>query len=316
MIAVLTGGTGGAKFVDGLRKVVPPRELTFIVNTGDDFECWGLYISPDVDSIIYVLSDLLSKDRGWGVDGDTFQCLEAMKRLGEPAWFQIGDRDLSTHLRRTQLLREGKTLCEATAEITKNLGIESTVLPMTNSPVETRVTIPEGEISFQDYFVRRRFRDPVNSVRFSGAENSSAAPGVVDAILSAEMILLAPSNPVTSIGPILAVPGIRKALQDATAPIGAVSPIVGGAAVSGPAAALMAAQKLPVSVAGVAEAYQDFLDFLIVDSADAEASQRFTHARLEMYSTNTIMKTNDDRTELARAVVSLAADSKKLKVAS
>ena len=137
MIAVLTGGTGGAKFVDGLRKVVPPRELTFIVNTGDDFEWWGLHISPDVDSITYVLSDLLSKERGWGVDGDTFQCLEAMKRLGEPAWFQIGDRDLSTHLRRTHLLREGKTLCEATAEITKSLGIESTVLPMTNSPRRT-----------------------------------------------------------------------------------------------------------------------------------------------------------------------------------
>jgi LPPG:FO 2-phospho-L-lactate transferase len=280
MITVLTGGTGGAQFVDGLRKVVR-CVACFHRRPGDDFEWWGLHISPDVDSITYVLSDLLSKDRGWGVDGDTFHCLEAMKRLGQPAWFQIGDRDLSTHLRRTQLLGEGKTLCEATAEITKNLGIESTILPMTNSPVETRVTIPEGEISFQDYFVRRRFRDPVNSVRFSGAENSSAAPGVVDAILSAETILLAPSNPVTSIGPILAVSGIRKALRDSRAPIGAVSPIVGRAAVSGPAGALMAAQKLPVSVAGVAEAYQDFLDFLIVDSADTEVSQPLRNARLK-----------------------------------
>ena len=245
MIVVLTGGTGGAKFVDGLRKVVPPRELTFIVNTGDDFAWWGLHISPDVDSITYVLSDLLSKERGWGVDSDTFQCLEAMKRLGQPAWFQIGDRDLSTHLLRTQLIREGKTLSEATAEITKSLGIESTVLPMTNSPVETRVTIPEGEISFQDYFVRRRFRDPVNSVRFAGAESAVPATGVIEAILSAETILLAPSNPVTSIGPILTVPGIREALRETNAPIGAVSPIVSGAAVSGPAGALMAAQKLP-----------------------------------------------------------------------
>src|SRR5882724_2973104 len=190
MIVVLTGGTGGAKFVDGLRRVVPPRDLTFIVNTGDDFQWWGLHISPDVDSITYVLSDLLSKDRGWGVDGDTFQCLEAMRRLGQPAWFQIGDRDLSTHLLRTQLLREGKTLSEATAEITKNLGMESTVLPMTNARVETRVTIPEGEISFQDYFVKRRFRDPVNSVRFSGAEDATPAPGIMEAILSASVILL------------------------------------------------------------------------------------------------------------------------------
>lgn len=316
MIVVLTGGTGGAKFVDGLRKVLPPRDLTFVVNTGDDFQWWGLHISPDVDSITYVLSDLLSKDRGWGVDGDTFQCLEAMRRLGQPAWFQIGDRDLSTHLLRTQLLREGRTLREATAEITRNLGIESTVLPMTNSPVETCVTIPEGEISFQDYFVRRRFRAPVNSVRFAGAENATSAPGVVDAILSAEMVLLAPSNPVTSIGPILAVRDIRKALQETEAPIGAVSPIVGETAVSGPAGALMAAQKLPVSIVGVSEAYKDFLDFLIVDSSDEEAAQKLRNAKLDVYCTNTIMRTTEDRIELARAVHFFSSNIKKLKVAS
>jgi len=316
MIVVLTGGTGGAKFVDGLRKVVPPSELTFIVNTGDDFEWWGLHISPDVDSITYVLSDLLSKDRGWGVDGDTFQCLEAMKRLRQPAWFQIGDRDLSTHLLRTQLLRNGKTLSEATAEITKNLGIESTVLPMTNSPVETRVTIPEGEISFQEYFVRRRFRDPVSSVRFAGAEIAVPAPGVIDALLSAEAILLAPSNPITSIGPILSVPGVRRALQETRALIGGLSPIVGNAAVSGPAGALMAAQKLPVSIEGVGKAYQDFLDFLIVDCTDSEAAQQMKDTGFDVHCTNTIMKTNEDRTELARAVLSLVLGSKELKVAS
>jgi LPPG:FO 2-phospho-L-lactate transferase len=316
MIVVLTGGTGGAKFVDGLRRVVPPRDLTFVVNTGDDFQWWDLHISPDVDSITYVLSDLLSKDRGWGVEGDTFQCLEAMRRLGQPAWFQIGDRDLSTHLLRTQLLREGKTLSEATSEITRNLGIESTVLPMTNSPVETRVTIPEGEISFQDYFVRRRFRDPVNSVSFAGVEKATPTPGVIEAILSADTILLAPSNPITSIGPILAVADIRKALRETSALIGAVSPIVGGAAVSGPAGALMTAQKLPVSIAGVAEAYQDFLDFLVVDSMDEEATQELKKSGLDVYCTNTIMKTNENRTELARAVLSFLSDSKKLKVAS
>jgi LPPG:FO 2-phospho-L-lactate transferase len=316
MIVVLTGGTGGAKFVDGLRNVVPPRDLIFVVNTGDDFQWWGLHISPDVDSITYVLSDLLSKDRGWGVDGDTFECLEAMRRLGQPAWFQIGDRDLSTHLLRTQLLREGRTLSEATTEITRNLGVESTVLPMTNSPVETRVAIPEGEISFQDYFVRRRFRDPVNSVRFVRAENAAPAPGVVEAILSAEMILLAPSNPVTSIGPILAVADIRKALRETEAPIGAVSPIVGEAAVSGPAGALMAAHRLPVSIAGVAEAYEDFLDFLVVDSADEEAAQKLRSSKFDALCTNTIMKTIQDRIELARAVHSFASNSKKLKVAS
>jgi len=302
VIVVLTGGTGGAKFVDGLRKILPPRELTLIVNTGDDFQWWGLHISPDVDSITYVLSDLLSKDRGWGVEGDTFQCLEAMRRLGQPAWFQIGDRDLVTHLLRTQLLREGKSLSEATAEITRNLGIEATVLPMTNSPVETRVTIPDGEISFQEYFVKRHYRDPVSGVSFSGAENATPAPGVIDAILSASIVILAPSNPITSIGPILAVPGIRDALRQTAAPVLAVSPIVGEAAVSGPAGALMAAQGLPVSAAGVVQAYADFLDVLIVDSRD-EGMPR--PSGLQVHATNIIMKSDEDRTELARAVLAL-----------
>lgn len=311
MIVVLTGGTGGAKFVDGLRKIVPPRDLTFIVNTGDDFQWWGLHISPDVDSITYVLSDLLSKDRGWGIDGDTFQCLEAMRRLGQPAWFQIGDRDLSTHLLRTQLLREGRSLSEATAQIAKNLGIESNVLPMTNSPVETRVTIPEGEISFQDYFVRRRYRDPVSSVRFSGAEGSTPAPGVVDAILSANAVVFAPSNPVTSIGPILAVPGIRDALHQTAAPVLAISPIVGEAAVSGPAGALMASQKLPVSAAGVAQAYADFLDVLVVDSRDADLPQP---TGLQVHATNIIMKSDDEKIKLARAVLAALTESRVLSV--
>ena len=309
MIVVLTGGTGGAKFVDGLRKVVPPRDLTFIVNTGDDFQWWGLHISPDVDSITYVLSDLLSKDRGWGVDGDTFQCLEAMKRLGQPAWFQIGDRDLSTHLLRTQLLREGKTLSEATAEITRNLGIESTDLSMTNSPVETRVTIPEGEISFQDYFVRRRYRDPVSAVRFVGAENAKPAPYVLDAIQRATAVILAPSNPITSIGPILAVPGIRDALRETAAPVVAISPIVGEAAVSGPAGALMAAQGLPVSAAGVAQAYADFLDVLIVDSRDAGLPYP---PDLHIHATNIIMKSNEDRSEVACTVLTALSKAQAL----
>jgi LPPG:FO 2-phospho-L-lactate transferase len=309
VIVVLTGGTGGAKFVDGLRRVVPPRDLAFIVNTGDDFQWWGLHISPDIDSITYVLADMLSKDRGWGVEGDTFQCLEAMRRLGQPAWFQIGDRDLSTHLLRTQLLREGKTLSHATAEITKALGVESVVLPMTDSSVETRVTIPEGEISFQDYFVRRRYRDPVSSVRFSGAENATPAPGVTEAILSADVVLLAPSNPVTSIGPILAVPGIRESLQKTQAPVVAVSPIVGTAAVSGPAGALMVAQGLPVSIEGVAQAYADFLDVLIVDSCDAELPQP---VGLEVHATNIIMKSNEDRIEVAHAVLAAVFESRVL----
>jgi LPPG:FO 2-phospho-L-lactate transferase len=305
MIAVLTGGTGGAKFVDGLRRVVPPRELTIIVNTGDDFEWWGLHVSPDLDSITYMLADMLSKERGWGVEGDTFQCLEAMRRVGQPAWFQVGDRDLSAHLLRTQLLRSGKTLSEATSEIARALGIEARVMPMSDSPVETRVLTPDGEISFQEYFVKRRHRDEVKAVRFVGVEQATPAPGVVEAIQSAEAVLIAPSNPITSIGPMLAVPGIREALCQTAAPVVAVSPIVGEAAVSGPAGALMASHGLPVSAAGVAQAYADFLDVLIVDSHDTNLPRP---TGVQVHATNVIMKSEEERTQLARFALAIATN--------
>jgi len=307
MTVVLTGGTGGAKFVDGLRHVVPPEELTLIVNTGDDFAWWGLQISPDIDSITYVLAGLLSKERGWGVQDDTFLCLQAMARLGQPAWFQVGDRDLALHLLRTRLLAEGKTLTQATAEITASLGIRARILPMSDSRVDTRVTTPAGELSFQEYFVQRHFQDAVSSVDFVGAKDAKPAPHVVDAILTASTVLLAPSNPVTSIGPILAVPGIREALRQTSAPVAAISPIVGSAAVSGPAGALMAAQGLPVSIAGVAQAYHDFLDVLIVDTSDAPAAEELKQSGLQVHCTNTIMKSADDKAELARSVLALLA---------
>ncbi len=244
MITVLTGGTGGAKFVDGLRQIVSPEELTIIVNTGDDHEWWGLYVSPDIDSITYVLSGLLSSERGWGVRGDTFHCLQQMKELGEEIWFSIGDRDLATHLLRSKLLAQGRTLSEATATISARLGVKQHILPMSDQRVETRVQTPVGELSFEEYFVKRWYQDPVESVRFAGALESEPAPGVIEAITSASAVLIAPSNPVTSIGPILAVPGIREALAKTAAPVVAVSPIIGTAAVSGPAANLMQAESL------------------------------------------------------------------------
>src|ERR1700749_5098097 len=259
MICVLSGGTGGAKFVDGLRQVMPAEQITLVVNTGDDLMWWGLYVSPDIDSITYVLSGMLSRERGWGVKGDTFLCLQAMGQLGEPTWFHTGDRDLAMHLLRSRLLAEGKTLSEATRVISEKLGVKARVLPMSDSRVETRVDTPIGELSFEEYFVQRWYQDPVNSVRFAGADNATPAPGVLDAIRDASVVIVAPSNPVTSIGPILAVPGIREALRETRATVVAVSPIVGGAAVSGPAGNLMAAQGLPVSIAGVAKAYHDFV---------------------------------------------------------
>jgi len=261
MIVVLTGGTGGAKFVEGLRQVVTAQQLTFIVNTADDLEWWGLHVSPDLDSITYGLAGLLSRERGWGVKGDTFFCLQAMGELGEPIWFHVGDRDLAVHLLRSRLLAQGKTLTEATTEIAAKLGVQARILPMSDARVETRVDTPIGELSFQEYFVQRWYQDPVKSVHFDGAAEAQPAPGVVDAILTASAVIVAPSNPITSIGPILAVPAIRQALRETRATIAAVSPIVANAAVSGPAGVLMNAQGLPVSIAGVAQAYQDFLIF-------------------------------------------------------
>ncbi|HMD76848.1 MAG TPA: 2-phospho-L-lactate transferase [Terracidiphilus sp.] len=303
MICVLSGGTGGAKFVDGLRLVMPADELTIIVNTGDDLMWWGLYVSPDIDSITYVLSGMLSRERGWGVKGDTFLCLQAMGQLGEPTWFHAGDRDLAVHLLRSRLLAEGKTLSEATATICNKLGVKARILPMSNSRVETRVDTPAGELSFEEYFVQRWYQDPVNSVRFAGASDAEPAPGVIDAITSADAVLIAPSNPVTSIGPILAVPGIRDALLRARGKIAAVSPIVGSAAVAGPAGILMAAQGLPCSIAGVAQAYEDFLDVLICDVRDTRAADALREKGLRVQCTQTIMRSPEDKAALAREVL-------------
>ena len=308
MIVVLTGGTGGAKFVEGLQRVVPAQQLTYIVNTGDDFEWWGLHISPDLDSITYALAGLLSSERGWGIDEDTFFCLQFMRELGEPSWFQTGDRDLAVHLLRSRVLAEGRLLSEATATITAKLGINARILPMTDSPVETRIATPDGELNFQEYFVKRHHQDPVKSVRLKGAAEAQPAPGVIDGIRSARAVIVAPSNPITSIGPILAVPGIREALRATSAKIVAISPIIGDTPVSGPAGALMAAQGFSVSIAGIAQAYADFLDILVVDQRDADAARKLNRPGLLVHCDNTIMRTADDKTRLAEAVLALLGE--------
>ncbi|HVP42261.1 MAG TPA: 2-phospho-L-lactate transferase [Terriglobales bacterium] len=312
MIVVITGGTGGAKFVQGIQSCMPPEELTCVVNTGDDLLCWGLHISPDLDSITYALAGLLSKQRGWGVEGDTFECLEVMKRLGAPAWFQLGDRDLALHISRTAMLAAGKTLSAATAAIAGSFGIRSRILPMADARVETRIATDHRELSFQEYFVRERYQVPVHAVRFEGAATSKAAPGVVDAILSADAVLIAPSNPITSIGPILAIPAIKQALQATAAPVGAVSPIVGGAAVSGPAGELMALRSLEVSGMGIAAAYRDFLDVLVLDERDAHLVPLAEKLGLGVLCTNSLMKTDGDKAALAQAALqaTLASRSK------
>jgi len=329
MIVVFTGGTGGTKLVQGLQQVVAPEELTVIVNTGDDIEWWGLHVSPDVDSVLYGLGDLLSQDRGWGVDGDSFRCLERMKQLGQPGWFSLGDLDLATHLTRTAMLRAGRSLSEATAELAAKFGIRARVLPMSDQRVSTMLDTSKGTLTFQEYFVRERHQVDVQAVRFEGAEQARPAPGVLEAIASADAIVFAPSNPVTSIGPILAVPGIREALRQTSATVAAVSPIVGGAAVSGPAAQLMLMKGWPSTIAGVAKAYEDFLDVLVVDNADEEASSSQQAAvskqrvaseggalstshyplftSLRFAATNTMMHSLDDKRNLAAFLLDACA---------
>jgi LPPG:FO 2-phospho-L-lactate transferase len=309
MICVLSGGTGGAKFVDGLRQVMPAEDITLVVNTGDDLLWWGLYVSPDIDSITYVLSGMLSRERGWGVKGDTFLCLQAMGQLGEPTWFHTGDRDLAMHLLRSRLLAEGKTLSEATAVISEKLGVRARVLPMSDSRVETRVDTPVGELSFEEYFVQRWYQDPVKSVRFAGASDAEPAPGVLDAIGSADAVLIAPSNPITSIGPILAVPGIREALLTCRGKVAAISPIVGSAPVAGPAGILMAAQGLPCSIVGVAHAYEEFLDILVCDNRDTRAAEMLRNHGLQVECAQTIMRNSEDKASLAREVLAFVTPS-------
>lgn len=316
MVVVFTGGTGGTKLVQGLQQVLAPEELTVIVNTGDDMEWWGLHISPDIDSVLYGLAGMLSKDRGWGVDGDSFRCLDRMKQLDQPGWFSLGDLDLATHLTRTALLRTGKSLSEATAELAKKFGIRAHVLPMSDQRVSTMLDTSKGTLTFQEYFVRERHQVEVQAVRFDGAQDAHPAPGVIESIKFADAIIFAPSNPVTSIEPILAVPGIRESLCVTEAPIAAVSPIVGGAAVSGPAAQLMQMKGWPSTIAGVAQAYEDFLDELVADNADREAistqQSAFSHegkiqaashesrlGSIRFRATNTMMLTLEDKRNLA-----------------
>lgn len=314
MIVVLTGGTGGAKLVQGLGSVVRPENLTVIVNTGDDLDWWGLHISPDVDSVLYALADSLSAERGWGLENDSFRCLERMARLGQPTWFSLGDLDLATHLARTNLLRGGKSLSAVTAELAHRIGVRTRVLPMSDDRVATMIETPAGTLNFQEYFVRERHQVEVRAIRFDGADHARPAPGVIEGIESAEAVILAPSNPVTSIGPILAVPGIRDALRRTSASVTAVSPIVGGAAVSGPAAVLMRRKGWPSTIAGVAQAYEDFLDVLIVDLADHADADHLREGDLHVLCANTIMKSLEDKQELARFTLHAALQASGAKV--
>jgi len=305
MIVVLTGGTGGAKLIEGLAAEMDPAELTIICNTGDDAIFHGLYVSPDVDTIIYTLAGLSDSEKGWGIRGDTFTALEQLRRLGNDAWFNLGDKDLATHITRTKLLNEGSKLSEVTERLCRQLGVRSRILPMSDQRVETRVQTPQGELSFQEFFVKERWKREVTSVRLVGVEQAQPAPGLLDAIHSAEAIVICPSNPITSIGPILAVPGIRAALEQANAPVVGVSPLIGGAAISGPAHKLMVALGFEASAVGVAKCYKEFLDTLLIASDDGASAPQVEAFGIAPVSTDIRMATLVDKRRLAREVLAL-----------
>ena len=302
-ITALAGGTGAAKLLRGLGRVIDLRDLTVIVNTGDDAEIWGLHVSPDLDTVCYTLGGVIDERKGWGLTDETFHALDQIARYGEPVWFNLGDRDLATHLHRSRLLREGRSLTQITRAIAQALGVTATVLPMSDQPVRTRILGPDGWLAFQEYFVREKAQVEVRAVDYAGAPAARPAPGVLDALRTADAVLLCPSNPITSIGPILAVPGLVEALQSTEAIVAAVSPIVGGDAVSGPAGRLMAAAGLPVSATGVARAYGGWLDLLVFDEQDRALAPEIRSAGAAPVVAPTMMSSRDTEVTLARHVV-------------
>jgi LPPG:FO 2-phospho-L-lactate transferase len=306
-IVALAGGTGAAKLLRGLDALVRPGTLTVVVNTGDDTLVWGLHVSPDLDTICYTLGGFIDEDRGWGLRNESFRTLEEMARFGEPTWFNLGDRDLATHLHRTRLLHEGHTLTEVTAAIAHDLGVSHSVLPMSDQPVRTRLLGPDGWLGFQEYFVREKTQVDVSAVDYAGAATALPAPGVVEALDAADAVVVCPSNPVTSIGPILAVPGIAHALEMTDATIVAVSPIIGNAAVSGPAGRLMAACGREVSAAGAAFAYAPWLDIILADAQDAALASRISSSGIRPIFTDTFMRDRDGEIALARKTLEALA---------
>ena len=314
MIVVLAGGVGAARFLRGLVRVVPPVEVTVIGNTGDDIEIYGVHVSPDLDIVIYTLGGAIDEERGWGLAGDTHVILEELRALGRDAWFTLGDRDHAICLERTLAMREGEPLSSITARLVERFGAGIRLLPMTDDPVATRVLVADEEgheldLHFQEYWVGRRARDEVLAVRLDGAERARAGPGVLEAIATAEAVLIAPSNPVVSIGTILSIPGISEALRTTPAPVVGVSPIVGGAPVRGMADKLMPSAGVEVTAAGAASLYRDFLDGWVIDLVDASLADEIGSSldvRVEV--AQTLMHTVEDSAALAKVALELARE--------
>ncbi len=306
MIVVLAGGVGAARFLEGIVQVVPQDQLVVIANTGDDREFYGLHVSPDIDIVMYTLAGIVDEKNGWGIRDDTYHTMKQLTGYGNEDWFMLGDRDIATHIHRTHRLRQGKTFSEITEELCQSFGLQLRILPMSNQPIATHIQTPIGLIHFEEYLVKRRCSDEVQDVVFVGAEKAKPAPGVLDALKQADAILIAPSNPIVSIGSILAVPGVHDVLHEASGMIVAVSPIVKGAPIKGPADKLMRGMHIDVSAVGVARCYRDFLDVMVIDEQDAQLAEEVENLGIPTVITNTIMRDSKAKAELARTVLQAA----------
>ncbi len=307
MITALAGGVGAAKLIDGLSSIVPPEKLTIIVNTGDDCEFYGLHISPDVDIITYTLAGLVDEEKGWGIKNDTFNCLDMLRLYGYDTWFKLGDKDLATHIHRTMMLKSGYKLSEVTRDICAKLRIKQKIIPMTDDYFATKIKTDRDTLHFQEYLVKRGSVDVVRDIIYDGAEVAKPAPGVIESIMDAEIIIICPSNPLVSIGTILAIKGVRQALKGAKAKKVAVSPIIGGTVVKGPADKMMKYLGMEVSALGVAKLYSDFLDIFVIDEVDAPLAHEVEKLGIKAVITNTLMRTREDRIRLAKFVLDIAS---------
>ncbi len=306
-VALLSGGTGGAKLAHGFQQVLAAAELSVIVNVADDLELFGLHVSPDLDSVLYTLAGLVDPVRGWGVAGDTDRALTMLERYGEETWFWVGDADLGTLVRRSPQLLRGATLAQVTADMAAALDIPSHILPATDDRFRTRILTDDGDIEFQRYFVERGQRDEVRGVSFEGADEARPTEAVLSALRDAELVVIGPSNPLVSIGPILAIPGIREAVAAAPGKRVAVSPIVAGRALKGPTDRMMASLGHEVSALGVARLYGSLVDRYVLDEADTELAPAVEALGMDAVTAPTVMHTDDDRATLARFLVEAAA---------
>ncbi len=305
-VVVLAGGVGAARFLQGVVAALPARDLTIVGNVGDDLEVSGLHVSPDLDTVLYTLTDSIDEARGWGVRDDSSRALECARALGADAWFWLGDLDIGLHMARTAWLHEGQPLSTVTSRLAVALGLADRLLPCTDDRLRTFILTTDGELDFQTYYVRRGHRDRVLGIRFDGAEDARPAPGVVDAIAGADAIVIAPSNPLISIGPILAVRAIRAALAERRAPCVAVSPIVGGAALRGPASDMLAALGHDASPYGVAALYTGLVDVMVIDDVDSERAPDIRNEGIDTVVTDTVMRDSAAQQQLARVALQSA----------